>query len=557
VQTFGGSGSAVDPFWIQTVNDSGSMALTTRLSYVIGANYVRTDISTTNKGTQERTVELAGYGDCYIAGDDMGYSNVVAGTAAECHAEKVGGAVVTLLAATPGAAVVAGNVQPIYAAVREQRFITGSSMANTCVPNACMSVREDNAGALAWERTVAPGETFAVSYLNAYTDADNPPFSNLVVDSSVSKTQAALGDEVRYSLSVRNDGPADADNVDLSFPIPAGMTFLDADQAGYDASTGSWAVGHLPSGSTKTITLRTQAAQVGAVTAQILSATSTNIDPSPCVTGSSANCGPSLSLNVVAVPAASTSTIGVSPSSIPADGSTTSTVTISLRDVNGDPIVVGGDKVTLNTNLGVLGAVTDHGDGTYSAPLSGVAAGTATVTFTVNGADATNTADVSLVAVPAASTSTIGVSPSSIPADGSTTSTVTVTVRDLNGDPIVVGGDKVTLNTNLGVLGAVTDHGDGTYSASLSGAAAGTATVTFTVNGADATNTADVTLVAVPAASAPPVEPAPPVESAPPVEAGLASTGINIETGLAYVGLLLGAGLLLALAKWKRRTNAS
>jgi adhesin/invasin len=134
---------------------------------------------------------------------------------------------------------------------------------------------------------------------------------------------------------------------------------------------------------------------------------------------------------------------------------------------------------------------------------------------------------------------------------------VTVTLRDVNGDPIVVGGDKVTLNTNLGVLGAVTDHGDGTYSASLSGAAAGTATVTFTVNGADATNTADVTLVAVPAASAPPVEPAPPVESAPPVEAGLASTGINIETGLAYVGLLLGAGLLLALAKWKRRTNAS
>ncbi|MFJ8895966.1 DUF11 domain-containing protein, partial [Leifsonia sp. NPDC102414] len=328
-QTFGGSGSAVDPFWIQTVDTSGSMPLTTRLSYVIGSNYVRTDISTTNVGAQARTVELAGYGDCYLAGDDLGYSNVVPGRAVECHTQQAGGDVITLLAATPGAVAVAGLIQPIAAAVRGTTFITDSAMANTCVPGACMTERVDNGGALAWKRDVAPGETFSVSYLNAYTDAVNPPFSDLAVDASASTTQAALGDQVSYTVSVRNDGPADTSNVDLSFPIPAGMTFLDADQAGYDASTGSWAVGDLPSGSTKTIVLRAQADRVGTVTAQVLSATSINIDATPCVTGSAANCGPALSLNVVAVPAAATSTIGVSPSSIPADGSTASTVTVT------------------------------------------------------------------------------------------------------------------------------------------------------------------------------------------------------------------------------------
>ncbi|MFJ8895967.1 Ig-like domain-containing protein, partial [Leifsonia sp. NPDC102414] len=94
---------------------------------------------------------------------------------------------------------------------------------------------------------------------------------------------------------------------------------------------------------------------------------------------------------------------------------------------------------------------------------------------------------------------------------------------------------------------AVTDNGDGTYSAPLSGVAAGVATVTFTVNGAAGTNTADVTLVAVPAAATSPA-PAPA-----PAEASLATTGLDVGATLGGVGMLLGAGVILALAKRKRR----
>ncbi|MEO7016588.1 MAG: invasin domain 3-containing protein [Leifsonia sp.] len=241
------------------------------------------------------------------------------------------------------------------------------------------------------------------------------------------------------------------------------------------------------------------------------------------------------------------STVAVSAASIPADGSTTSTVTVTVRDLNGDPVGTGGDTVTMATDLGTLGAVKDNGDGTYTASLSGTVAGASTVTFKVNGIAATNTATVALVAVPTASTSTVAASAASIPPDGSTTSTVTVTVRDLNGDPVVVGGDTVTMATDLGTLGAVKDNGDGTYTASLSGTVAGVSTVTFKVNGIAATNTATVALVAVPTTPEPtPTPPAVPT-------ADLASTGIDLGTGLALAGLLFGGGLTLALAYWRGR----
>ncbi|MGW9157085.1 invasin domain 3-containing protein [Microbacterium sp. NPDC055665] len=507
-QTYGGSGTPADPFWLQTVNESDSLTLSTRLSYVIGANYVRTEMSTTNNASTTRPVELTGYGDCYLAGDDLGYSNVAPGTA-ECHTDQVDGEVISLIAATPGATAVGGHTIALYWAARQLPFITGSSMADTCYPNACMSTRTDNGAVLAWKKDLAPGESYSASYLVAYTDATNPPFSDLVVDAGAADPETPLREDAQYFVTVTNGGPADATNVAVSFALPTGMSFLDADQAGYDASTGNWAVGDLPTGGSKTLYINARATQVGPTTTQVTSATSINIDASPCVTGSSANCGPAVPVNVIAVPTAATSTIEVSPSSIPADGTTSSMVTVTARDVDGDPITVGGDTVTMSTDLGELGAVTDNGDGTYSAALTGTAAGTATITFTVNGANAINTATVDLVAASTAATSTIEVSPSSIPAGGTTGSTVTVTVRDFNGDPIGVGGDTVTIGTDLGDLTSVTDNGDGTYSAALTGMNAGTATITFTVNGANATNTATVNLIAVPTAATSTIEVSP------------------------------------------------
>lgn len=102
-------------------------------------------------------------------------------------------------------------------------------------------------------------------------------------------------------------------------------------------------------------------------------------------------------------PSGATSEISASPTSIDADGSSTSTITVLLRDAFGNALTAGGANVAVSTTLGTLGPVTDNGNGTYSATLtSSTTAGTATINGTVNGAAISDTAtvDFTLVGAP-------------------------------------------------------------------------------------------------------------------------------------------------------------
>ena len=194
-----------------------------------------------------------------------------------------------------------------------------------------------------------------------------------------------------------------------------------------------------------------------------------------------------------------TSTILASPTSITADGTSTSTITVTLLDTNGNVVVAAGDVVALSSTAGTLSGVTNNGDGTYTATLtSATTAGTATVSFAIDDADADATATVSFVAGAAdVGTSTIVASPTSITADGSTTSTITVSLLDASGNVVADAGDVVALSTTAGTLSAVTDNGDGTYSAVLTSATTvGSATVSFTIDDEDADATATVAFVA-------------------------------------------------------------
>ena len=97
---------------------------------------------------------------------------------------------------------------------------------------------------------------------------------------------------------------------------------------------------------------------------------------------------------------ATTSTITAAPTSIVADGTSTSTITVLLKDASGTSLTDGGDTVALSTTGGTLSAVTDNNDGTYTATLTSPAtAGSATVSGTLNGATTiTSTATVTFTA---------------------------------------------------------------------------------------------------------------------------------------------------------------
>lgn len=94
----------------------------------------------------------------------------------------------------------------------------------------------------------------------------------------------------------------------------------------------------------------------------------------------------------------SNSTLLASPTSIIANGATTSTVTATIRD--GSNVLLPGQAVVINTSAGSISSVVDNGDGTYTAILtSSTTAETATLSYTVNGDAFTGTASVIFTAV--------------------------------------------------------------------------------------------------------------------------------------------------------------
>jgi hypothetical protein len=111
----------------------------------------------------------------------------------------------------------------------------------------------------------------------------------------------------------------------------------------------------------------------------------------------------------------------------------------------------------------------------------------------------TNNATVTFIAIdPDPNTSTITAAPTSIVSDGSSTSTITVQLKDADGYNITTGGDTVALFTTAGTLSAVTDSGDGTYTAALtSSTAVETATITGTLNSVPMSDDATVTFTSL------------------------------------------------------------
>ena len=125
-----------------------------------------------------------------------------------------------------------------------------------------------------------------------------------------------------------------------------------------------------------------------------------------------------------------------------------------------------------------LGDVTGSTVFSIAPDTSGSAAGascgatacsaTAAGTYTVTGTDGSATGTATLTVTPAmvdAADSTATASPGSVAADGSSSATVTVTAEDAYGDQEASGGATVKITSSLGTVSGVTDHGNGTYTA--------------------------------------------------------------------------------------------
>jgi len=154
--------------------------------------------------------------------------------------------------------------------------------------------------------------------------------------------------------------------------------------------------------------------------------------------------------------------ISASPATIPADGSSASTITLTLTR-NGAALP--GATIGVSTTAGSLsgGSATTDAAGQATVTLTSSSSGsdvTATVTATYRGHQKTTTVTFAAVAI------SLSVSPASVPADGATTATLTATVT-AGGSPLA--GRTVSFSATSGTLS----------SASAVTSGAGVATVTI------------------------------------------------------------------------------
>ncbi len=206
---------------------------------------------------------------------------------------------------------------------------------------------------------------------------------------------------------------------------------------------------------------------------------------------------------------ASVSTVSAGPGSVPADGSTHSTITVVLKDGHG--IAVPGKTVALGQGGGhsVISAASGPSDSsgrvTFTVTDTVVENVTYTATDATDGLTVAQTAGVGFTVGPAsAAQSTLNASPGSVPADGSSHATITVTLKDASGR--AVPGKNVTLaqGGRHSIISAPSGPSDSngrvTFTVTDTTAEAVTYTATDTTDAVQMSATAAVSFTPVPAA---------------------------------------------------------
>lgn len=170
----------------------------------------------------------------------------------------------------------------------------------------------------------------------------------------------------------------------------------------------------------------------------------------------------------VGVTTATQVTVTANPTTIAADGSTTSTISAVARDANN--ALVSGAVITFGATAGAgvaPGSATTDATGTATAKLSNVsAAAGATIKVTATTAGVSGSVNVGVVAIQ--ETLTVVTDTPQIPSDGSAPATLTALLRDANNNALA--GVPVSFVPDSGGLTPIrgTTDASGTATASLS-----------------------------------------------------------------------------------------
>ncbi|WP_316804251.1 Ig-like domain-containing protein [Pedobacter nototheniae] len=256
--------------------------------------------------------------------------------------------------------------------------------------------------------------------------------ADLSVTNTVSPGSAKVGDQVVFTVTVRNNGPSNASNVQVSDLLPAGGFTLVSSVpglGGYDPGTGTWLIGNLANGAQVTLTLTaTVKHDANHQTTAVVSATESD----PVTTNNTASAGITIiNSNPVANPNAKT---------------TLEDATLTVDAANG--LLANASDVDLDaleiSKFNIAGITGDFSVGT-AVPIPGKG------TITIN-------SDGSYSFIPAPNyndTDPLGVVPvityTLIDGNGGTaTSTLTINVTPVNDPPVFTKGPDQVLQQYAG-----------------------------------------------------------------------------------------------------------
>ena len=165
-----GSGTSGDPFRIVTVvaaPDAGVRIEQTD-SYVVGMQSYRTDVSVVNVGSAGLSGVLYRYGDCFLQGDDSGFSRLDGGAPACVAGYESNSRIEQWLPLTPGNQWFAGDYYEGWADVAQ-----GQPLPNTCK---CSETDPfDNGAGISWTLNVSPGATATFSQETFFSPTGGSP----------------------------------------------------------------------------------------------------------------------------------------------------------------------------------------------------------------------------------------------------------------------------------------------------------------------------------------------------------------------------------------------
>lgn len=312
------------------------------------------------------------------------------------------------------------------------------------------------------------------------------PSHDLEVIVTASDARPNDGETITYTVTVNNNGPHDADNVELDDLLPAGLVYVSdvASQGTYNSGTGVWTIGSMLESDTETLVITVT---VNAMPGTMITHTADNLhgddeDPVP------ANNTDSISVVVNSPPVAVDDVAATNE-----DTPVVIDVTANDSDPDGDPLTITDPGNPAN------GVVVDNGNGAVTYTPAPGFDGIDTFTYTVsdgNGLTHSATVTVTVNAQPDA--------PNAVDDAATTNEDMAVIIpvlandTDPDGDPLAVS--QVGLPGN----GTALDNGDGTITYTPNPDFNGTDTFSYTISdGNGGVDAATVTVMVEPQPDAP------------------------------------------------------